>query len=280
MRLVTRGIVLRETAYKESDKILTVLTEERGRLTVSARASRKKGGGISAASQLLVWSELTLSEHNHRWTLSEAATEREFRRVRSDLERLALGSYFAELTELLTQEELPNEELLSLLLNSLYVLDATERPLPLVKATFELKAMCLAGYRPLLEGCAVCGRAEPLEPRFQLRSGILHCRACAVQREEGASLPLEEGSLAAMRHVAGCEKKRLFSYRLSPEAQKRMSAVCEGFLLAQMDRGFHTLDFYNQLTQPRPHVGMDSALSGEESGAGQARPTEEPEEKL
>lgn len=247
MRLVTKGIVLRETAYKESDKILTVLTQERGRLTVLARASRKKGGGISAASQLLVWSELTLSEHNQRWTLLEAATEREFRRVRSDLERLALGSYFAEVTELLAQEELPGGELLSLLLNSLYVLDATERPLPLVKSAFELKAMSLAGYRPLLEGCAVCGRPEPEEPRFQLRSGLLHCGACAVRQEEGASLPLDGGSLAAMRHVTGCEKRKLFSYRLSPDAQKRMSAVCEGFLLAQMDRGFRTLEFYRQL---------------------------------
>lgn len=254
MQIVTKGIVLREAAYKESDKILTVLTRDRGRLTVSARASRKKGGGISAAAQLLVWSEMTLSEHRGRWILSDALTEREFRRVRSDLDRLALGSYFAELTELLTEEELPEAELLALLLNSLHILDTTDRPLPLVKAAFELRAMCLSGYQPLLDGCAVCGR-EPEEPRFLLRSGVLCCRGCAHGQEE-RSLALDGGSLAAMRHVAGCEPKRIFSYRLGEEAQQRMSSACEGFLITQLDRSFHTLDFYHQITgQPAPQWG-------------------------
>ncbi|MCD7757119.1 MAG: DNA repair protein RecO [Clostridiales bacterium] len=247
MRQVVHGIVLREVAYKESDKILTVLTDKNGQMTVSARGGRKKGGGLCAAAPLLVWSGMTRSEYPGRRTLSEAATEREFRRVRSDLERLALGSYFAELTELLTEEGLPNEEMLALLLNSLYVMEATDRPLPLVKATFELRAMCISGYRPMLERCAVCGRGQPEEPALQLRSGLLHCRRCPLPTADGVSAALDGASLAAMRHVAGCEKKKLFSYRLSPEAQTRMNRVCESFLLTQMERGFRTLEFYRQV---------------------------------
>ena len=79
MHVTTQGIVLRAVNYKESDKILTVLTQELGKLTVSARASRKKGGGISAAAQMLVWSEMTLYEYRQRWGLKEAVTNREFR---------------------------------------------------------------------------------------------------------------------------------------------------------------------------------------------------------
>ena len=86
MQLTTQGLVLREVNYKESDKILTVLTQDMGKLTVSARGSRKKGGGISAAAQMLVWSEMTLYEYRQRWSLKEAVTNREFRGVREDLE--------------------------------------------------------------------------------------------------------------------------------------------------------------------------------------------------
>ena len=53
MQLTTQGLVLREVNYKESDKILTVLTQDMGKLTISARGSRKKGGGISAAAQMV-----------------------------------------------------------------------------------------------------------------------------------------------------------------------------------------------------------------------------------
>ncbi|MCD7843119.1 MAG: recombination protein O N-terminal domain-containing protein, partial [Clostridiales bacterium] len=75
MNLTTQAIVLRAVNYKESDKILTLLTRDSGKLTVTARAcrkSRKQGGGVSAAAQLLVWSDVVLKEYRGRWTLSEA----------------------------------------------------------------------------------------------------------------------------------------------------------------------------------------------------------------
>ena len=63
----------------------------------------------------------------------------------------------------------------------------------------------------------------------------------------GTSLPLEAGTLSAMRHVVYGDPKRLFSFALPPESLSRMAAACEGFLLAQLDRGFRTLDFYKTL---------------------------------
>lgn len=39
MHITTQGLVLRETSYKEADKILTVLTREGGKRTVKARGA-------------------------------------------------------------------------------------------------------------------------------------------------------------------------------------------------------------------------------------------------
>ena len=50
MHLHTKALVLRETAYKESDKILTLLTQEQGKLTASARGCRRKGSPLAAGS--------------------------------------------------------------------------------------------------------------------------------------------------------------------------------------------------------------------------------------
>ena len=49
------GLVLREVKYKESSKILTILTEEEGKITAEARGSLRKGSKCSAASQVLTW---------------------------------------------------------------------------------------------------------------------------------------------------------------------------------------------------------------------------------
>ena len=246
MHMVVHALVLREVNYKESDKILTVLTRENGKMTLSARGCRKKGSAIAAASQLLVWSEMTLYEYQGRWAVKEANTDREFLGMRNDLEKLALGCYFAEMAELLTVEDVPAPELLSLLLNSLHALDKLNKPAALVKAAFELKVMCLAGYEPILDACAVCG-SEPEQPRFHLSEGVLHCASCRDEVGEGISMPLTQAALSAMRHVACGDPKRLFSFRLDESSLRQMGDACEAYVLTQLERGFGTLDFYKQM---------------------------------
>ncbi len=250
MHLTTTGIVLREVNYKESDKILTVLTRDNGKLTVSARGCRRKNSPIAAVSQLLCYSELTLYEYQNRWAIKEGEVLREWRGVRGDLNKLSLGTWFAELTETLTVEDLPAPEVLRLLLNSLFALDELDKPLAQVKAAFELKMMALAGYEPMLSGCAVCG-GQPTQPRFHLSQGAIHCPGCRDPLGAGISMPLDEAALAAMRHVTGGEEKKLFSFRLGEESLGKLAAVTEAYVLTQLERGFRTLDFYKHLSLMR-----------------------------
>lgn len=247
MHTTTKALVLRSVDYKESDKILTLLTQDLGKVTASARGSRKKGSPLAAGCQLLCWSEMVLYDYQGRWTVKEAATERQFRGVRDDLDKLALACYFAEVTELLAVEDMPSPELLSLILNSLHALDKLSKPLDLVKAAFELKAMCLAGYEPLLDGCAVCGTEPPEDPRFHLKEGVLHCARCRDEVGEGISMPLDGQALEAMRHIAYGDPKRLFSFRAEGESLRQLADLAEAYLHTQLERGFRTLDFYKQM---------------------------------
>lgn len=245
MHIKTQGLVLRETNYKDADKILTVLTREGGKRTVKARSCRRKNSPLAAAAQLLVWSDMTLFEYRDYFTLNEADSLEQFWGVRADLAKLALGSYFAEVVEAVAEEGRSDPELLSLILNSMYALDKLNKPLALVKAAFELKLLCVAGYEPLLDACALCGAEEPEAPRLDLGEGVLHCAACGMG--DGVSRALDGASLAAMRHVVYGDPKRLFSFPIDAPGMANMSAACEDFLLKQLDRGFRTLDFYHQL---------------------------------
>lgn len=247
MHTTTKALVLRSVDYKESDRILTLLTQDMGKLTASARGSRKKGSALAAGTQLLCWSEMVLFDRQGRWTVTEAASERQFEGVRKDLDKLALACYFAEVTELLAVEGLPSPELLSLTLNSLHALDKLHKPQELIKAAFELRALCLAGYEPLLEGCAVCGADEPEEPRFHLREGVLHCAGCRGELGDGISMPINTMALEAMRHIAYGDPKHLFSFPIDPVGLKQLGDLTEAYLHTQLERGFSTLDFYKQM---------------------------------
>ena len=63
MYLTIQGLVLRVTAYKDSDALLTLLTPDRGKLTVKARGLRRKNSPLVAPCQLLALGEFTLFEY-------------------------------------------------------------------------------------------------------------------------------------------------------------------------------------------------------------------------
>ena len=54
----TRAVVLREVDYKDNDRILTLLTEDRGLLTVKARGVKSKSSKLKVACQLFAFSVL------------------------------------------------------------------------------------------------------------------------------------------------------------------------------------------------------------------------------
>lgn len=248
MHLTTNALVLREVNYKESDKILTLLTEQEGKLTVSARGCRKKDSPIAAACQLLAWGEFTLYEFRDMWSVKETASERLFDGVRADLEKLALASYFAEVAEALAEEGQADPGLLAVTLNCLHALDKLNCPLPQVKAAFEWRSMALAGYEPQIGGCGVCGRDQPREPRIHLGEGTLHCAPCRDKLGEGVSMPLTPAALAALRHIVWGPRRRLLSFRLDAEGLSKLSDASEAYLMTRLERGFRTLDFYKRIT--------------------------------
>ena len=245
MYKVTKGLVLRETSYKEASKMLTVLTETDGKISVAAKGTRRKGSRIGAASQLLAYSEMTLFSYKGRWILNEANAIELFPAVREHVELLALGSYFAELLEAVTDEDQPNREILSLGLNSLYALGRKTYPKELVKAAFELRLICLAGYEPELSSCVKCGTEDCESPSFGVESGGLLCPDCVAGEQ---TKPLCSASLSALRYIVGAEPKKLFSFKLGGAAAKRLGDITESYVLAQLERGFKTLDFYKNLT--------------------------------
>jgi len=242
MFLKTDGLVVRQVNYKDNDQILTVLTKEHGLMTLKARGVRSRSSRLKGACQLLAYSEFTVFENRGFHTIDEANAIQMFPELRTDIELLSLASYFAQVAEVLSQEDMPNPELLSLTLNALYALCRRLCTPELVKAAFELRAACLGGYTPELSGCAVCGDPEP--DRFDVRGGILCCASCSAG--EGL-LPVSPGSLAAMRYLVSCDAKRLFAFRLEGRAVKELCDLAETYLQTQLERGFYTLDFYKSL---------------------------------
>ena len=245
MYLTVRGLVLRVTDYNDRDALITLLTQDRGRLCVKARGLRRKNSPLNAPCQLLAYGEFTLFAYKDAYAINEAQAMELFYGLRTDIEKLSLGTYFAQVSEVISQEDMPNPQLLTLTLNALYALSKLDVPQLQVKAAFELRCACLAGYTPDLSSCHVCGEVNA--DRFDVSDGRLVCTRGHGEESAGLRMPISAGVLQAMRYIVSCDIQSLLSFRLSGDSVRNLSQVTEVYLSTQLERGFSTLDFYKSL---------------------------------
>lgn len=245
MYLTTKGLVLRSSNYNDTDALLTILTHTHGKITVKARGLRRKNSPLAAACQLLSYSDFVLFENRGFYTINEAHTVEQFQSLRCDLQKLSLGTYFAQAAEVLSQEDMPNPELLSLVLNCMYAISKLCLPEQLVKAVFELRSACLAGYEPDLQACHRCGNTSP--DRFNISEGHLECSNCGHSDSDGIRMPVTAGAIEAMRYICFCNSKQLFSFQVGDISLQCLADISESYLSLQLERGFSSLDFYKSL---------------------------------
>lgn len=243
MKQTTDALIIRENNnIGEADRFVTALTAELGVIRASARGARNLKSRNASATQLLSYSRLCVYRGREKYIIDDAQPVRVFFELRSDIEKLALAQYFCELAGILAPQEEPADEFLRLMLNALHFLGAGRDPRQ-VKAVLELRMLTLAGFMPDLIACAGCGAFEGEPMRFYPREGVLRCPEC----HRGGGDPLSGGVLAAMRHIVYAEFDKCFSFSLGDEGLAALAGEAERFLLAQLNRGFNTLDFYHTL---------------------------------
>lgn len=247
MFIDTDGIVVRETRYRDADKLLTVLTRHAGLQTITAKGACRKGNIYAASTQLLSYSQMNLFLYKGRSHFREAVLLDAFLPLRDDLERMTLGSYAAEAAAALTPEGAPCDELLDFLCLTLRRLCLKRQPPALMKAVFELGAMRFAGYGPDPSACAVCGETDITDPRLHLNQGQLHCAECKAHLPGGISMPLTSGGVEALRHITDKELSGIYSFTLGEPELSLLSHAAEAYMLTQLERGFGSLDFYKKL---------------------------------
>ena len=137
MQIKTKAIVLRAQDYNENDKLLTLLTKERGLVFAYVFGARKMKSRLSAVCSMLCYGEFVLFENKGKYSVDNAESERLFFGIRQDLEELAYASYFCELCAGIVPAEEPAEEMLRLLLNTLSMLENKKLPQDLCYETLE-----------------------------------------------------------------------------------------------------------------------------------------------
>lgn len=251
-----KGLVIRTVDIKETDRLITIFTEEKGVITALARGARThKSRKMSSTMQFCYGTFVLYGQGDKLW-IKEAELIESFFDLRNTIEGLALATYICEVLSDVAVEE-AERELLRLSLNSLYAISSGKYDIAKIKAVFEIRAASILGFMPDIACCHECGK-EDGDFFFDIMGGIIRCYSCKERMsEEGIEHPdpheshiisiLSTGAKTAMLYSIYAPQERIFSFKISDEDMMLFSRASEEYLLNQLGHSFRALDFYNSV---------------------------------
>lgn len=244
MQTITKGLIIREQTIGESDRLVTLLTDDFGLIKAFVRRAKSfKNQNISSTS-LFVYGSFSVYKGKDAYIIDNATPIEVFFDLRSDIERLSLAQYFAQLTYYLGSEEQPSHEMLRLILNALHLLCKGNKNTKLIKAAVEMRMLALGGYMPNILACYRCGTFESDIMYFDIEEGCIYCADC--YRNNALTAPL--GVITAIRFIClNDDVSKIFSFKLSDENLEILSSITEKYLLSRIDGRLTTLEFYKSL---------------------------------
>lgn len=242
-RFVEQAVVLGTVDYGDADRLVTLFTRGRGKLTAFAAGARKSKRRFAGALDPMTAVRAQLvSRAGTTFRLDSVDIDKTYQAIRQDLGRISRALYAVELVRELVRDEQPHEELFDLLMGYLDQLDQNKAG-PTSLIAFELSALRVAGFMPRFDVCALCGGslADPL--KFDPEHGGVICFMC--QRRSPYGVPVEGALVSGLLAIQRGEKKPL-----EPGERRRARELLNHFIAAQVGQKLKSVDFMAQ-------VGLD-----------------------
>jgi DNA repair protein RecO len=145
-KLTTEAIVLKHTDYKDTHRIYTLLTRERGKITAVARGVRKISSKRSGSLDSLNYVKLSLNEEKSgMFSIGEVQSINSFSELKKNLDHVFIGMYFAELVDVFLESDHESYEIFKLLKSALTVLNKNPDQPKVVINVFEMRLLELLG---------------------------------------------------------------------------------------------------------------------------------------
>lgn len=238
MDIIVNALMLRATDYNENDKILTLLTAERGKITAGIKGVKKAAAKLRFAAQPFCFAEYVLAERNDRFTVINATENESFYDLRTDINKFYAASAAAEAALYLTYEGDECREIFYDLIKALSAMCEGDERQALIG--FLLFALRQSGYGINAENCVYCGTSllgvDKL--RFDMETGAFACGEC------GNGALASRVTYNVIRKLGGKSYEEDF---ITADGEKRALRLIREYLSYKLNVSFKSLSEYIRL---------------------------------
>ena len=247
----TQGIVLKQTPLGEADRILVLCSPEMGKLRAVARGVRRITSRLRGHLEPLTHVLVSLSQGRNLDTIVEAQTNRSFRGLKEDLNRLSKAVYLTELVDGFSVEQSPSPAVFDLLLNALGWLQNAEDSAQMMRF-FEVRLLDYSGFRPELYRCVECRTTlGPRDHLFSCSKGGILCPDCRVLSGD-ALLPLSLNGIKSLRYFQREPYEKVSELRVPKNVLDELERLLRTYIRYVLDRELTSAGFMHLVASTRP----------------------------
>ena len=238
----TKGIVTRIVNYSESDKILTVITAEQGKIQVFCKGAQKSKGALLASTEFLAFSDFVLYEgNNDMYRLSSADIIEIFYNLRVDIEKLSYATTMAQIMNDVCQDGEMCYKKLQLFLNSLYALSETDKKHDFIYSVFEIRLLALLGFIPRLNSCVSCleDANQIQDKNFSIKDNGLKCGVCA--RLDKGALKMSEVTYTSLLYILSVDAKKIFSFDIPDASLEELKLIAQIYTNEKLEKEYKVM---------------------------------------
>ncbi len=242
------GIVLHRRDQGEADRLITVLSPDRGKVVLLAKGARKITSRKAGHLELFTHVRMQVAQARTWDIVTQAETLHNYPRLRGSLPRMAHAYYMAELLLHFAPQDQADPPLFDLALETLAYLNGSDNLL-LVSRWFEAHLLRITGFQPQLYVCVVCGKPLSVaEVNYwaPAEGGVL-CPRCREGKK--AIMPLPPRLLKLMRYLQTHTFAHARTLPVSPETWRELETYIQGYLRVVLERDIRAVSFIRRLRQ-------------------------------
>jgi DNA repair protein RecO (recombination protein O) len=228
------AVIIRRIKLGEADRILTIFTRDRGKISVIAKGSRRPQSKLGGHVELLTHSQLLLARGRNLDIITQAQTINSFMPLKEDLRRMSCGLYLSELVDAFTEEHVEDRQLFEMLVHAMNELCEAKNNETLLRY-FELRLLDHTGYRPQFDKCANCNQPiQPVTNFFTASQGGVLCVDCGYEEPVAHNLSLN--ALKVLRLWQGCDYATAKRVRLTVELASELEHLMRDYIRHILER--------------------------------------------
>ena len=238
MEFIVNALMLRSVDYKENDKILTLLTAERGKISAGIKGVKKAAAKLKFAAQPFCFAEYVLADRGGKYTVINASECESFYDLRTDINKFYAASAVVEVANALTFEGDECREIFTESVRTMSEICRGGESGALIR--FLLSALKLSGYGVSTEKCVQCGAELFFADRlkFDMDAGSFTCGECG--NGSGAS----RVTYNVLRKAQGKTYENDF---ITADGEKRALRLLREYVSYKLNTAFKSLSEYIRL---------------------------------